>query len=122
VGFTRNQRLHTAEVLVISILLYPLLSYLTTPLVSSHEDGVWSVVCTLQGTQQVFIDLDGDPAGPESCPALKLLQAAGTATPAMPPAMPGQFLYAASVAERQRQYPYHTPHLSVFSSRAPPLG
>ena len=122
VAFTRNQRLNTVWVLTISILLHPLLSYLATPLVESHENGQWSVVCTLQGERTVFVDFDNGQGGdPASCPALKLLQIVGSASMSAPPAIPKPVLDAALLIRPQSVYPYLTPPFSVFSSRAPPF-
>ena len=118
----RDQRTATAWLLAVSILLQPLLTYLATPLAGQHGNGQWTVVCTLQGEKTVFVELGPAPAeGPDACPALKLLQAFGTGSVAVPPRLPALQLYASVAIATPVDYPYIAPHFSVFPSRAPPL-
>ena len=122
VGLTRDQSRVTAWLLAFSILLHPLLTYLATPLVSAHENGYWTVVCTLQGAQKRFVEFDtGEANGFESCPALKLLQVVGTGSAAIPPFVPSLRLYASVPVGTSVDYPYLAPHFAFFPTRAPPL-
>ena len=108
--------------LTISILLYPLLTYLATPLVQSHAEGQRVVVCTLQGEQAVLIDFESSSGSvPETCPALKLLQLLTTADKAVPPSVPTQILHALIPSPVFVPYPYSAPHAQAYSSRAPPF-
>lgn len=118
----RRQRAMTAWVLVFSILLYPLLTYLATPLVQSHADGQWIVVCTLQGEKAVFVDFDGKQSGaPESCPALKLLQLFGSTPVSLAAAVSTQPLYLLATAGTFEPDVFHPPPFLKYSSRAPPI-
>ena len=108
--------------LTISILLYPLLTYLVTPLVQSHTEGQWVVVCTLQGEQAVLIDFESvSDSVPEACPALKLLQILATADKAVLPEVPTQILHALAPSPVFVPHPYAAPHARAYSSRAPPF-
>ena len=122
VSLTRDKRNATAWLLAASILLHPLLTYLATPLVSAHGSGQWIVVCTLQGEQAHFLEFDDSKLnGPESCPALMLLQVVGTGSMAVPPFVPGRQLYTSASVDTAVDYPYLAPHFAFFPSRAPPL-
>jgi hypothetical protein len=112
----------TAWMLAISILMYPLLTYLSTPLVMSHGDGQWTIVCTLQGERAVFIDFDGDRSdGADPCPVLKLLQLVATGSVSTAPPVPGHKLLRLSLSDQPPAYHYRAAHFSVFPSRAPPF-
>ena len=122
VRLSRDQRTFTAWVLAVSILMYPLLTYLSTPLVKSHGNGEWTIVCTLQGEQAVFIDFDGDRAdGADSCPALKLLQLVTAGSLSAPPPVPFHKLLRLDSSDQTLAYHYRALHFSVFPSRAPPF-
>ena len=121
-NLTRRQQLMTVRVLVFSILLYPSLTYLATPLVQSHANGQWTVVCTLQGEKAVFVDFGGQPdAAPDSCPALKLLQLLGSSPVSVPSVVPGHPLYALATSGTFQPVVFRPPPFLEFSSRAPPL-
>lgn len=108
--------------LAVSILMYPLLTYLSTPLVQSHGDGQWAIVCTLQGERTVLIDFDGDRAdGADPCPVLKLLQLVATGSVSTAPPVPSHILLRLSLSDQSLAYHYRAPHFSVFPSRAPPF-
>ena len=122
VRISRDQRALTAWMLAVSILMYPLLTYLSTPLVKSHGNGQWTIVCTLQGERAAFIDFESDRAdGADSCPALKLLQLVTTGSVSAPPPVPRHKLLHLSSSDQSFAYHYRAPHFSVFPSRAPPF-
>ncbi len=111
----------TAWVLTFSILLYPLLTYLATPLVQSHAEGQWTVVCTLQGEKAVFVDFGGKQSGaPDTCPALKLLQLVGSTPVSLPFAIFGQPQYGLTNGGAFEPVAFRPPPFVKFSSRAPP--
>ena len=117
VHIRRDQRTLTAWMLAVSILMYPLLTYLSTPLVPSH-----AIVCTLQGERTVLIDFDGDRAdGADPCPVLKLLQLVATGSVSTAPPVPSHILLRLSLSDQSLAYHYRAPHFSVFPSRAPPF-
>ena len=108
--------------LAVSILMYPLLTYLSTPLVKSHGNGEWTVVCTLQGERAILIDFDGDRTdGADPCPALKLLHLVTTGSLSAPPPVPNHRLLRLDSSDQTLAYRYRALHFSVFPSRAPPF-
>ena len=121
---SRSQNTVTAWVLTASILLYPLLSYLVTPAFLLETGGRWTVVCTLKGLEHVYVDgryfTDSPSDSEEYCPALKLVQLAGSAYHTDPPRSPGAILYSWSLLPRTDEYQYRTAHVHIYSTRAPP--
>lgn len=112
-------------VLVACFLLQPLLAYLVTPMVSKDAKGVHVVICTLEGTKEVFVELpsiDGqDNVELEDCPALKLYQVAGATQISLPQPVPVVSFFVVAVIDPTADHEHHSLHFSAYSSRAPPL-
>ncbi len=128
IGSIRRQtrlRTGTAWVLVWAFLCQPILTYLVTPTVVRTSEGFRAVVCTLQGTRrEVEIQLpsiDDTARAVNHCPAIKLIQLAGTVQPVEPPQLPRAVLHALMVPDepaptRAPQRPF-----LAYASRAPPV-
>ena len=114
--------------LVASFLLQPVLTYLITPVVAHAANGEKILVCTLQGSKWVTVDLSGpgaEPAsaglpGAEHCQALKLFQAAGSGLTLTPPALPVLARYAVAQPAPRPVHRHHQPQLPPYTGRAPP--
>ena len=110
--------------LILSILLYPLLTYLATPAVQVRHDGHWTLVCTLKGLKAVYVDLETygglQVDADDHCPALDLLELVGTAFRPAPQRYPDEIAYALAVLDQSDRRGYLSSHHFVFSSRAPP--
>ena len=123
VVFSRQQTKRIAWALVGSILLYPLFTYLATPIAHTTVNGEWVVVCTLQGEKSVFVETGRQAESPsDACPALKLLQLTSSSKTAEPVTLPSRVVTYTLAQADVPGYLYYTPHFSVFPSRAPPLG
>ena len=121
---TTTLREHTIWVLVGCFMLQPLLTYLATPMQLEGRDGLHTLVCTLEGSRDVVIDLpsiNGEQEAADECPALKLLQIASSAQISLPQLSPPLSLYAIGVLDQTAHQPHHKLHFSAYSSRAPPL-
>ena len=119
----RKWRNFTSWVLVAGFLLQPILAYLVTPIVMHDVAGQQVVVCTLQGSKVVTIDIPqlADNEQTEHCSALKLYQIAGTAQISQPPPIPVVSLYSIQSLDQTAAHSHRSLHFSAYSTRAPPL-
>ena len=108
-------------VLIAGFLLQPVLAYLVTPIVAHDGKGRQVVVCTLQGSKLVTLELPplADNDDTEHCAALKLYLIAGTAQVSQSPEIPVLALYAVQLLEQIPVHQRHTLHVSVYATRAP---
>ncbi len=122
-GGTRFGRELLTWVLIAGFLLQPVLAYLVTPIVAHDGKGRQVVVCTLQGSKLVTLELPplADNDDTEHCAALKLYQIAGTAQVSQPPETPVLALYAVQLLEQIPVHQRHALHVSVYATRAPPV-
>ena len=86
-SITPNNRSAIAWVLIVAFLLQPILSYLVTPMPMKNEKGFHTVICTLNGIKEVYVDLPSISGGSnvqnlDECPAIKLFEIAATVQPA----------------------------------------
>jgi hypothetical protein len=106
-------------------LLQPVIVYLATPMPGAGRDGVHTLICTLQGTREVVLNLRSKgrstPVDDNDCPALKLLQLVGSAQISVPQAAPDLMLFAIEVLEQTVFRTHRRLPFSAYSSRAPPL-
>ena len=119
-----HRRTITAWALIAGILLQPIVTYLATPHVAEDGKGHYVLLCTLNGLQEVFVgDLQalGEQSDDEHCPALKLVQLAGSAQPAAPLQTPAATLYLIALADVTADHSHHTDHSSLYRIRAPPM-
>jgi len=119
-----QRRTVTAWSLIAVFLLQPILTYLATPHLAEDSDGHYVLLCTLNGLQEVYVgDLHslGEQSDDEHCPALKLVQLAGSAQPATPPQTPEVTLYLVALAPIAAERPIHAHHFSLYPIRAPPI-
>jgi len=121
---TEDSRTAVAWLLILSFLAQPILTYLVTPTVTQTREGFRAVVCTLQGSaRQVEIDLPSIDAAAKAldhCPAIKLIQLAGTVQPAEPPAPLHAVLYAVAVPDQPVSGRNPARPFLAYVSRAPP--
>jgi len=112
----------TTWVLIAGFLLQPVLAYLVTPIATHDSAGRQVVVCTLQGTKQVTLDLPqlADNADTEHCSALKLYQMASSAQISRPPMPASVSLYVVALLDQTAERAHRTLHFSAYSTRAPP--
>lgn len=110
--------------LVGQFLLQPLLAYWVTPHVARDALGQWVVMCTLNGTQALYVDFgdhrDSD-ADDEYCPALQLFQMAGSAQIPQPPQSPPAMAHLVGLLEQGSRPQHPVPPRLGFSPRAPPV-
>ena len=118
----RKWRNLTSWVLVAGFLLQPVLAYLVTPIVMHDTGGQQVVVCTLQGSKVVTLDIPqlAENEQTEHCSALKLYQIAGTAQISQPPPIPVVSLYSIQALDQTAVHSHRSLHFSAYSTRAPP--
>lgn len=123
---TRTERARTAVtwLLILGFFAQPILTYLVTPTVTQTREGFRAVVCTLQGGyREVEIDLpsiDDTAKALDHCPAIKLIQLAGTVQPSEPPVPLHAVLYAVAVPDQPVSGRHPARPLLAYTSRAPP--
>lgn len=121
---TERSRTAVAWLLILSFLAQPILTYLVTPTVAQTREGFRAVICTLQGSyREVQVDLpsiDDTAKALDHCPAIKLIQLAGTVQPSEPPAPLHAVLYAVVVPDQPVSGRNPTRPFLVYTSRAPP--
>ncbi len=114
-----------AWILIAGFLLQPVLTYLVTPVVGHDLGGQHVVVCTLNGSKIVTLDLASDavPAFDNSdhCPALKLFQMAGAVQLSQPVAPPFRVLFAAHATDQTSDRLHRSLRFSAYATRAPPI-
>ena len=121
---TLYRRTITTWVLIAGMLLQPILTYLATPHLAEDGEGHTVVLCTLNGLQEVYfgdLQMLGEQSDEEHCPALKLIQLAGTAQPAAAPQPPVATLYLVAIAPVTAERSFDTPHTTHYPIRAPPM-
>ena len=120
---SQRRRATTVWLLVGLILLQPVLTYLATPWFAQDDAGHYVTLCTLEGERQVYVgDLFDEPAGESGhCPALKLLQLAGTAATPVPPTAAAGTLYLVALVDQTSARAHRSLHFSAYASRAPPI-
>lgn len=113
----------TAWLLIACFLLQPVLAYLVTPLVVQDTTGRSVVMCTLQGSKLVTLDLPPhtDEGDTGHCPALRLYQIASSVSVAQPPLPPTLELYVVAVLDQRAAQQHHPLYCSAYSTRAPPI-
>jgi hypothetical protein len=109
--------------LVVKFLMQSMLTYLVTPLTVHDTTGRTVVMCTLQGSKLVTLDLpplkhDCDTG---HCPALKLYQVASSTAVTQPPLAPMLTLYTIALLDQSPRHQYHSLYFSAYSTRAPPI-
>ncbi len=123
--FPRSLSRVFAWVLIAGFLLQPVLTYLVTPVVSHDLGGQQVVVCTLNGSKVVTIDLASDVApafdNHDHCPALKLFQMAGAVQLAQPVVPPSRVLFAARAIDHTSDRLHRSVRFSAYATRAPPI-
>ena len=113
-----------AWVLIAGVLLQPVLTYLATPVLADDGKGHYALLCTLNGLQEVNVgDLQmlGEQSDEEHCPALKLIQLAGTAQTAAPLQAPAATLYLVALAPITADSVHYSSHTTLYPIRAPPM-
>lgn len=117
-SFNRQDKLLLSWMLTLVIMMTPWLSFWTTPVLGHTQHGEQVVLCSLQ---TVTIDQNGNiiEAASERCSALELLKVFSQTVHAETgktanPHYPAQHRTVAS------NYLYSVPHISVYTSRAPP--
>jgi len=121
---TWHRRTITTWVLIAGVLLQPVLTYLATPLVAEDGKGHYVLLCTLNGLQEVYVDdlpSLGEQSDDEHCPALKLLQLAGTAQPPAPLHAPAVTLSLVAVVDIGYDDGHSPRHSTDYPIRAPPM-
>ncbi|HHI76668.1 MAG TPA: hypothetical protein ENJ94_05790 [Gammaproteobacteria bacterium] len=117
-------RTGTAWVLVLAFLCQPILTYLVTPTVVRTSEGFRAVICTLQGARrEVEIQLpsiDDTARAVNHCPAIKLIQLAGTVQPVEPPQLLRAVLHALTVVDEPSPPQAPQRPFAAYASRAPP--
>ena len=121
-GRIRPGRAVIAWVLVVGFLLQPVLAYLVTPIFAHDDQGRKIVICTLEGSKLVTLELPqlADKDDTEHCSALKLYQMAGAAQVSEPPDSPEVSLYLVEWLDQTAGHQHHSLHFSAYSTRAPP--
>lgn len=124
-GFiSRRQRAITAWVLIAGILLQPILTFLASPWFTEDGQGHLTVICTLEGLKEVYVD-DSSPltqqTDDEYCPALELIQLVGSAHQVAPPVIAPLALYFVGLVDQTYDQEHHSLHYSAYSTRAPPI-
>ncbi|PWQ98594.1 hypothetical protein [Leucothrix pacifica] len=99
----------------------PWLNFWTTPLISSNAKGETVIVCTVNGFKSVTLKahLTLEEVS-DYCAVLQLADALGSSplpTPGIPAFTPTPFQQNTIYTS----YVYRVPHLSLYSSRAPPV-
>lgn len=120
----QGSRAIIAWALVAQLLLQPLLTYWITPRVAQDAHGQWVVMCTLNGTEAVYLDLGGDSekgSAEQHCPALKLFHLAGSAHTVRPLQLQPAMLYLVGLIDQAPRHRYHPLFTPGYSSRAPPI-
>lgn len=119
------RRTMIAAMVLLLLAMQSTLAYLVTPMANSHaeDDKVTIVLCTLQGLQEIEIDLGDDTgsAQPQYCPALELhdLIATGVAAAVIDAVIPP---IPRSLRFSPRTTPdYRSENYPAFSGRAPPI-
>lgn len=114
-----------ASLVVLCLLMQSVLAFLVTPMAVSHDTEagkVTIVLCTLQGTKSVTVDMPEFASdGPEICPALELNHIAGSASLAAPPPALAPLSLARAVPVTALSTAHRALHYAAFSSRAPPV-
>lgn len=106
------------------LLIQSVLAFLVTPMVVHHETEdtrVTVVLCTLQGTKTVTLDMPAfasDEA--DICPALELNHIAGSTNLLAPPAVLARLPLNPPTAIDDPISAHRSLHYAAFSSRAPP--
>ena len=119
-----TRRLPVAMVLLL-LLVQSVTAFLVTPMTVDHDarEGKMTIVlCTLQGTRSITVDmpeLAGDD--PQVCPALELNHITGTASLTAPPPVLSLHNPPIGYTPTTLGAAHRTLHYAAFSSRAPPI-
>jgi len=112
------------SLVALCLLMQSVLAFLVTPMTVTHntdEDSVTIVLCTLQGTRSITVDMPAFATDEgDICPALELNHIAGSANISAPPPVLSMIPVAVPVLARQPVSAHRTLHYAAFSSRAPP--
>lgn len=121
-----QSRRHFASALIVfCLLMQSMLAYWVTPMTITHDDAAGQmtiVLCTLQGTRTITIDVpEFAEDEPDYCPALELQHIAGTANITAPPPVLAALQAAIAPRPGRLSSAHRTLHYAAFASRAPPI-
>lgn len=110
-------------ILIAAYLLQPVLSYLATPFVAHNASGQTVVICTLQGSKSITLDIPAveQLQNAEHCSALQLLHSLASTRPADP--LPAMATLGQAVADSLVPVlePLRKDLPSSYLTRAPPI-
>ena len=109
--------------MILVITMSPWLSFWTSPLLSNNAKGETVVVCTVNGFKSITLEPQASQLTLEEvsdyCAVLQLADALGSSP--LPQVIISELLPTPFHLDTPYSaYVYHVPHLSLYSSRAPP--
>jgi len=106
------------------LLMQSVLAFLVTPMTVTHntdEDSVTIVLCTLQGTRSITVDMPAFATDEGNiCPALELNHILGGANISTPPPVLSMVPVTVPAKKSQPVSAHRTLHYAAFSNRGPP--
>lgn len=118
-------RYWVAVLVTLCLLSQSILAYLVTPMTVTHDTAsgkVTIVLCTLQGTRSVTVDMPEFAAdAADICPALELNHVAGSANLMAPPPVLSPIAVTQPLPLAQPAAAHRSLHYAAFTSRGPPV-